>query len=214
MLRNHDGVVDITAVVLTHCIHNRVVDDSFTSFNNRLANGVVDNLAMSLVYRCHDRVIDDLAAGLINGLLDRVVDNFAMSFIHRLADRVIDLTRTSLSYWTAYVVSNLTSLSRIYRAIDRVSPSLGLVNRLAHNGIYRAVTCFTLHPSHIDYLVFGNRLVLSSRTLLGLLLVNCSANSFHHSVRGWTTICDRASAAIITRRAAISSVSSTRRECY
>ena len=215
LLRNHDRVVDYAAMILLHWGHNCIVDDSLTRFNNRLTNCVVDDLAMGLVYRCHDRVVDDLATGLIDGLLDRVVDDLAMSFVHRLANRVVDLTRAGLSYWTTYIVGNLTSLSRIDRSVDRVSPSLGLVNRLTHNGIHRAVTCFTLHPSHIDYLVFGNRLVLGACSLLGLLLVNCSANSLHHSVRGWSTaICDYTSAAIITRRTAIRSVGFARRECY
>jgi len=92
MLRNHDRVVNYAAMGLLHWGHNCVVDDFFTSFNDRLANGVVDNLAVSLVYRCHDRVVDDLATGLINRLLDRVVDDLAVSFVHRLADRVVDLT--------------------------------------------------------------------------------------------------------------------------
>lgn len=215
LLRNHDRVVDYAAVALFHWGHNRVVDDSFSSFHNRLTNRVVDNLAVGLVYRRHDRVVDDLTVGLIDRLFDRVVDDLAVGFVHRLADRVVDLTCAGLSYRTAYVVGYLTSLSRIYRSIDRVGPSLGLVNRLAHNGINRAVTRFTLHPSHIDYLVFGNRLVLSACSLLGLLLVNRSANRFHHSVRGGpTAICDYTSAAIITRRAAISGVGLARRECY
>lgn len=215
LLRYHDRVVDYAAVALLHWGHNGVVDDFFTSFNNRLANRVVDNFAVSLVHRCHDRVVDNLATGLVYRLANGVVDDLAVSFVHGLADRVVDLTSAGLSYRTAYVVRNLTSFRRVYRSVDRVRSSLCLVNRFADNGVNRAVTCLTLHASHIDYLLFGNRLVLGARSLLRLLFVNCATNRFHHRVCGWAhAIGDCISATFITYCATIGGVGLTRGECY
>lgn len=215
LLRDHDRVVDYSAVVLLHWSHDGVVDNSLACLNNRLAHGVVDDLAVSFVYRCHDRVVDDLAAGLVYRLLDRVVDDLAVSLVHGLHNRVVDLTRAGLSYRTAYVVGNLTSLSRIYRSVDRVGPSLGLVDRPANNGVYRSVTCLTLHASYIDYLVFGNRLILGARALLCLLFVDSSTNIFHHSVRGWgCAVGDDIPHALIAHCAAVGGIGLASVECY
>ena len=215
LLRNHDRVVDYAAVGLLHWVHNSVVDDSLTCLNNRLADGVVDDLAVSLVYRCHDRVVDDLAAGFVHRLLNRVVDDLVVGLVHRLHDCVVDLTCAGLSYWTAYVVGYLTSLSRIYRSVDRVGSCLGFVDRLANNGVYRSVTCLTLHASNIDYLVFGNRLILSPRALLCLLFVDSSTNGLHYSVRGWTTVVgDDVSTTLIAHCTAVSGIGLASVECY
>lgn len=215
LLRNHDRVVYYAAVALLHWVHNGVVDNSLTSLNNRLTHGVVDDFAVSFVYRCHDRVVDDLAAGLVYRLLDGVVDDLAVGLVHRLHYCVVDLTSAGLSYWTAYVVGYLTSLSRIYRFVDRVGSSLGLVDRLADNGVNRSVTCLTLHASYIDYLVFGNRLILGACALLCLLFVDSSTDILHDSVRSWTTaVGDDVSTALIAHCAAVSGIGLTSVECY
>ena len=199
LVRNHNRVVNYSAVGLLYWVHNRVVDDSFTSFNNWLANRVIDDLAVGLVYRCHDRVVDDLA----------------VRFVHWLVNRVVDLTCSCLSYWTANVVGHLTNFGRIYRSVDRVSPSFGFVNRSTYSAVHCSVTSFLLHASHIDYLVFGNRLVLGACSLLCLLFVNRSVNGFHHSVCGRATaVSNRASTAFVTCSATISGVGFTRGECY
>ena len=138
-----------------------------------------------------------------------------MGLVHRLHNRVVDLTCAGLGYRPAYVVGDLTSLSRIYRLVDRVSSSLGLVDRLANNGVNRSVPCLTLHASYIDYLVFGNRLVLGARALLCLLFVDSSTDSLHHSVRGWTTaVGDDIPDALVAHCTAVSGIGLASVECY
>ena len=215
LLWNHNSVVDFTAVGLLNWVHDGVVDHSFASLNDRLAHCVVDDFAVSFVYRCHDRVVDDLAAGLVYRLLNRVVDDLAVSFVDGLVDRVLDLTSAGLGYRAAYVVGYLTCLGGIDGLVDRVCPSLGLVNWLAYRRVDSAVACFTLHTSNVDYLVFGNRLVLGARALLSLLFVNGAAHGLHHCVCGRaTTISNYASAAFVTSSATISGIGFTRGECY
>lgn len=215
LLRNHDRVVDYAAVGLLHWLHDGVVDNSLTSLNDWLAHSVVDDFAVSFVYGGHDRIVNDLAVGLIHGLFDRVVDDLAVSLVDGLHDRIVDLTRAGLSYRAAYIVGHLTSLSRIYRSVDRVGPSLGLVDRPANNGVYRSVTCLTLHASYIDYLVFGNRLILGARALLCLLFVDSSTDILHHSVRGWAgAVDDDIPTAFIAHCAAVGGIGLASVECY
>lgn len=215
LMGNHNRVVDNAAVCLLHWCHDRVVDDLFTGLNHGLAHRVVDHFAVCLVYRRHDRVVDHFGVILVHWLVDGVVDDFAASLIHGLVDRVLNFFCAGLDHRAANAVGHLASFSRIYRPVDRVRPSLGLVDRFANYLVYRAVTGFRLHPSNVDHLFFGNRLILGPRALLGLLFINGPTNRFHDSVRGRATaISDYATAAFITNCAAVGGIGLARRECH
>ena len=215
LLWNHNRVVNYAAVGLLNWVHDGVVDHSFASFNDRLAHCVVDNFAVSFMNWRHDGVVDDLAVGLGYRPFDGVVDDLAVSFVNGFVDRILDLTSAGLGYRTAHVVGYLTRLGTVHRSVDRVSPSLGLVNWLAYRRVDSAVARFTLRASDIDYLVFGNRLVLGACTLLGLLFVDGAANGLHYCVCGRTTaVSNNASATFVTSSATISGIGFTRGECY
>ena len=211
LLRNHDRVIDNTAVLLTDRNHHRVVDDALASFVHRSLDRVINNAAVRFVHRLHDGVVDHLAVRFVHRLHDRVVDHLAVRLVHRLHHGVVDLTRVSLIHRPANVVRYLASVRFIHGLHDRVLARLGLINRRTHCLIDRAVARFSLHASYVDYLVLHHRLILGAGALLGLLFIDRASHSFHDRVscRYFTATDHTASTILVANGSAVSGVSLT-----
>jgi len=209
LMRNPNGVVDDSAVLFTNRVHDRVVDDSGTSLVYRATNGVVDHLAVILGNPTHNRVVNNLAMILIDGSLDGVVNYPAVRFTYWTHDGVVNLLRVCLVHRSADSVVYLSRVCLIHRLHNCVLTRLGLAYRPSHCMVDRTVTRFSLHASHVDYLVFCHRLIFGARTLLGSLFVNRASYCFHDCVRSWnfTAICHTTTTILVANRSAIGGVS-------
>jgi len=165
--RNHDSVVDHFLMVFANWLHHCIVDDLFASFIHRLANGVIDYLFVCFTNWNHYSIVDNLFMVLNHRPHDCVLYFFAMRVVHR----------------TTNVVRYLVRLCLPDRLHDGVFTSPSLINRLANRLVDGSCPSFSLHPSNIDYLVFGNRLILSACSLNSLLLVNRTTHCSHYGVR-------------------------------
>lgn len=192
---NHHSVVDHFFVIFTNRLHHCVVDDSLTSFVHGTTNGVVDHLFVSLM----------------NWLHHRVVNHLLVSFTYRHAYRVLNFLGVCLVHGATYVVSHLSHFCVVNRLHYSVFASPSLVDWLANRVINGSGSCFALHASYIDYLVFGNRLPLGSRALNSLFFIDRTAYGLHYSVGCWcfTTTCCTVAAILVAYSSAIASVGST-----
>lgn len=209
LLRNHDCVVNNFAVLLLNWSHDSVVDNALTSFRDRTTNGVVDHLLVCLVNRCVHRVVDNLAVSLMNRCHHGVVDDLAVSFTYGRHNRVVHFLAVCFVHRAANIVGHLLGVCFTNWLHDGVVTSPSLVMRCTNRLVNRSVPCFLLHASDIDYLVFGNRLVLGARALLGLLFVNRATHCFHDGVCCWNfTAAHNASATVLVAdRSTVSGVS-------
>jgi ABC-type multidrug transport system fused ATPase/permease subunit len=192
---NHHSVVNHFFVIFTNWLHHCVVDDSLTSFVHGTTNGVVDHLFVCLMNWLHHRVIYHLL----------------VSFTHRYADRVLNFLGVCLVHRSSDIVGHLSNFCVVNRLHYSVFASPSLMDWLANRVIYGSGSCFALHASHIDYLVFGNRLPLGSRALNSLLFIDRTTYSLHYSVGCWcfTTTFSTAAAILVANSSAIASVGST-----
>lgn len=195
--RYHDGVIYNLFMLFTNWGHNRVVDNSLTSLMYRLANGVVDYLFVCFTNRNHNRIVDNLLVCLMHRLHDCVVDNLFVLFAYRYHYRVLNVFGVGVVHWSTNVVRYLSSLSVVNWLRDGIFTSPSFVNWLTNRLIDGSVACFALRASHIDYLVFGNRLVLGACALLYLLFINYFTNSLHYCVSCRRTSASFTSATIL-----------------
>lgn len=207
---NHDSVVDYLFMIFAYRRHYRVIDDSLTSLSYRLANCVIDNLFVSFTNWHHYCVVNNLLVSFVHRLYDCVVNNLLVCFTYRHHNGVLNVFGVGVVHWTANVVRYLLGLSVVDWLHDGVFTSPSLIDRLANRLVNGSVASLSLHASDIDYLVFGNRLILGACTLLCLLFVNNFTNSFHHCMCSWcTSNCSTSAAILVAYRSTVIGVGST-----
>jgi hypothetical protein len=195
--RNHDGVVNNLFMLFTNWLHDSVVDDSLTSLIHWLANCVVDDLFVSFTNWYTNCVIDHLLVCFVHRLHDCVVNNLLVLLTYRHTNCVLNFFGVCVVHWTTNVVRYLSCFSVVDWLHDGVFTSPSLINWLANRLIDGSHACFALHASNIDYLVFGNRLILGASALLYLLFVNYFTNSLHYCVSRRCTYTSFTSATIL-----------------
>jgi hypothetical protein len=211
---NHDSVVNYLLMLFANRLHDCVVDNSLASLIHGLTDGVVDYLFVCFTNRHAYCVIDHFLVCLMHRLHDCVIDNLLMCFTHRNAYGVLNFFGVSFIHWTTYVVRNLLNFGVINRLVDGVFTSPSLINWLTNCLIDSSHTCLALHTSNIDYLVFGNRLILSACALNSLFFVNRTSYSFHYCVGRWHSCfcsCTRSTSAaiLVAYRSTVVGVGST-----
>jgi hypothetical protein len=217
--------IDGDRLGVVHWRHYRANNFPCALFLNRNHYGVVDHLFVSFANWLHHGVVDDSLAGLIHGLTNRIVDYLFVGFTNGNHHGVVDYLLMGFNYWSHYRVLNFLGVGVVHRSAnvvrylvglcfpdwlhDGVFTSPSLINRLANCLIDRSHAGFSLHPSHIDYLVFGNRLILGAHSLYFLLLIYRTANRPHYGMRCGSFPATSTACVLVAYRSVVCSVCST-----